>query len=114
MQGAYTAGAGPAAPGNVSGIQAIVRRLAEQRGWGGSEGDALHRLIMKESGYRNTVKNPKSSAYGIFQFLDNTWKPYGAKTSDPALQTQYGLDYINRRYGSPSRALAFHQTKGWY
>lgn len=110
---AYTAGGpGPSVP--ASGIRGLVQQLATQKGWSGGEWDALNRLIMKESGYRNTVKNPRSSAYGIFQFLDSTWKPYGPKTSDPRLQTQYGLEYIRRRYGSPSRALNFHLAHGWY
>jgi len=57
----------------------------------------------------------KSSAYGIFQFLNGTWKGTGvAKTSDPYLQFVAGLRYIRDRYHSPDKAWAFKQNHNWY
>lgn len=64
--------------------------------------------------WRPYAQNPGSSAYGIAQFLDGTWAPYGAKTSDPFQQINYGLQYIRDRYGSPTSALRFHDRKNWY
>lgn len=32
----------------------------------------------------------------------------------PYRQVNLGIRYINRRYGSPCRALAFHRVNGWY
>jgi hypothetical protein len=29
-------------------------------------------------------------------------------------QIELGLKYIEHRYGSPSKALAFHNRNGWY
>jgi hypothetical protein len=105
----------PGVRGDRASIAAMVREMAAARGWTGAEAEALHRLIMKESGYNNTAQNPRSTAYGIFQFLDRTWGGYGVpKTSDPRAQTEAGLRYIAARYGSPSRALQFHQSRGWY
>lgn len=89
--------------------------LAAQFGWNTqSELDAWYRLGMKESGWRNTAQNSHSTAFGIGQFLDSTWHNYGPKTSDPYLQTLYMAQYIRDRYGSPSKALAFHNKHNWY
>jgi hypothetical protein len=90
--------------------------IAGNFGWGSpSELAAWYTLGMKESGWRNTAQNPTSTAYGIGQFLNSTWKGVGmAKTSDPALQVEAMARYIKNRYGSPSRALAFHISHNWY
>jgi hypothetical protein len=107
----------PAAPTKVSGNKAIVQQMAAAKGWTGKEWDALYKLMMGESGFKNTAQNPTSSAYGMFQFLNATWGDFGGKkTSDPRLQTQYGLAYIAQRYGSPSKALAKWQARSphWY
>jgi phage-related protein/SLT domain-containing protein len=103
------------APAAAGGNVALVQAMAAARGWTGAQWDALYAVIMRESGFRNTAQNPTSTAYGMFQFLDSTWASYGgSKTSDPALQTQYGLNYIASRYGSPQGALAHEQQYGWY
>ena len=76
---------------------------------------ALLELVQKESSFQNNVKNKRSTAYGLFQFLDSTWENYGyEKTSDPITQTEAGVAYIKSRYGSPSNALEFHRQNGWY
>lgn len=83
--------------------------------WGEGEWPAMRQLVMKESGFRHTAQNPKSTAYGMFQFLNSTWKPYGCeKTSDPITQTECGIAYIKARYGTPTKALQFHRNHNWY
>jgi hypothetical protein len=110
--------AGAIAPGaTASGpIVDIVRSVATKYGWGsGNEWNSLVQLIKKESSFRNTAQNPTSTAYGLFQFLNSTWGTVGGyKTSDPGLQTEFGLRYIKGRYGSPSQALQFHLANNWY
>ena len=70
---------------------------------------------MKESGFNNKAQNKRSTAYGMFQFLDSTWKGTGiSKTSDPIQQTEAGCIYIKNRYGTPQKALDFHLRSGWY
>jgi hypothetical protein len=101
------------APTNLGGNQRIVQAMAAARGWKGKEWDALYALVNAESSFNNKAQNPKSSAFGMFQFLDSTWGGH-KKTADPRLQTQYGLDYIGNRYDSPSKAWAFHQKNNWY
>ena len=94
----------------------VIRNAAASRGWGtGPEWDALSRLIQKESSFNPNAQNPTSTAYGLFQFLNSTWAGTGfKKSSDPAIQTAAGLRYIADRYGTPSRALAFHNANNWY
>jgi TP901 family phage tail tape measure protein len=96
----------------------VVRRVVQsmQPSWAiDPEWSALVALINSESGFNPTAQNPTSSAYGLFQFLDSTWSSVGgSKTSDPALQTIYGLRYIASRYGDPLGAWAFHQAHNWY
>lgn len=106
------------APGNVSGNAAVVQTVAAQRGWAtGAQWNALHKLIMGESGFRNTAQNPTSSAYGMFQFLDSTWAGVGGhKTSDPWLQSTFGLRYISQVYGNPLNAYNqwLSRSPHWY
>jgi len=79
------------------------------------EFSCLDRLVKLESHWNAKAKNPHSSAYGIFQFLNQTWKTYNfIKTSNPVVQVQYGLRYINSRYGNSCNALKFHLKHGYY
>jgi hypothetical protein len=81
-----------------------------------SQWPALRTLWQKESGWRTNADNPTSDAYGIPQSLPGSkmasagsdWK------SNPATQIRWGLRYIKGRYGSPSKALAFHRANNWY
>jgi len=83
--------------------------------FGQNEVNALLELVNRESSFRHNVKNPNSTAFGLFQFLDSTWGGYGAqKSDDPNVQIAAGLRYIKERYGSPSMALRFHDENGWY
>jgi hypothetical protein len=102
-------------PSNPKANFRFAQELGPQFGWGPEELSAWYTLGMKESGWRNTAQNPTSTAYGIGQFLNSTWKGVGmTKTSDPRLQVLAMAKYIRNRYGSPSRALAFHKRNNWY
>lgn len=108
-----TTGPGVGTPAAAN--KAIVQSVAAGYGWAtGVQWTDLNLLVMSESGYRNNAQNPTSTAYGIFQFLDDTWKPYGPKTSNAMLQAVYGLHYVKDRYGTPSEAWAFHLANGYY
>lgn len=111
-------GSGAGATGVTGGpIKEIVRSVVdEMHGWGrGPQWDSLDWLIQHESSWNPTAQNPKSTAYGLFQFLDSTWAGVGAtKTSDPRLQAIAGAKYIKNRYGTPAGAQAFWQSHRWY
>jgi hypothetical protein len=106
------------APGNMGGNKRIVKDMAESLyGWSGPQWDSLYNLVMGESGFNNNAKNPTSSAYGMFQFLDSTWGSVGArKTSDPYGQTDAGLKYISGSYGTPVNAYRkwLSRSPHWY
>jgi hypothetical protein len=109
-----TTGSGSAGS-SVAQYQAYAFSLFPQFGWNSSQEQPLISLWNQESGWSPTAQNA-SSAYGIAQFLDSTWAPYGPKTSDPSLQIKYGLEYIRDRYGSPAAAWAFENSHSpaWY
>ena len=116
-----TGGAADAAASVPSGagagsLRTTVQKIAAQRGWGsGAQWDALQWIIGRESSWSPTAQNPKSTAYGLFQFLNSTWAGTGyTKSSDPTVQTLAGLKYIANRYGDPVKAKAFWERNNWY
>lgn len=72
------------------------------------EWKALFTLWDRESRWDYTADNPRSSAYGIPQML------HLPKDTPMLKQIDLGLKYISHRYGSPSKALAFHNRHGYY
>ncbi len=86
-----------------------------------SRNKALSALSYYESGRNPTAKNPTSTAYGLFQFLNSTWKGTGFpkdqaiatdKNSRKAIIVQIaaGLRYVQAVYKTPERALAFQRA----
>lgn len=88
------------------------------KAFGPNEVPALLQIVKKESGFNPQAANPTSSARGLFQFLSSTGKEYGlpsdASQAPTEAQIAAGIQYIKSRYGSPSKALQFHNEKGWY
>jgi hypothetical protein len=73
-------------------------------------------LMGKESAWKNK-KNPTSSAEGVGQLLDSTYRNLGMKRSKSELaQTVAALAYIGRKYGSggPCAAWQHFKIKKWY
>jgi hypothetical protein len=107
---------GAASIGGGGPVRDVVQRVAGQFGMGaGAEWAALSTIIQRESSWDPTNQNPRSTAYGLFQFLNGTWATVGAtKTSDPAQQTLAGIGYIRQKYGTAQNALAFWNAHGWY
>lgn len=99
--------------GGSAEIRALGQQIANSMGYGGQFA-AIDFIFTHESGWNPTAQNPTSTAYGIPQFLDSTWGPYGGKTSDPATQIRDGIQYMVDRYGSPNAAAAFWQSHNWY
>ncbi len=104
-------------PGTKTWFQSIAKQAVTRAGvpdsW--ATNDALATIVERESSFRPTAQNPKSTAYGLFQFLNSTWKGTGvAKTSDPVQQTTAGMVYIRSRYKTPEQALSFWNKHHWY
>lgn len=79
------------------------------------EYEALHELIDLESKWDSDAQNPKSSAYGLGQLLDQTWDLVEIeKSADYRIQLIASHKYVMMRYGSWVKALEHHKQYGWY
>lgn len=97
----------------------IARLIAASHGWGaGSEWTAFNNLVNAEdASWDPHAENPASGAWGIPQALPGSKMAVsGSDWRDSAVtQLHWMLDvYIPQRYGTPSKAWAFHQAHGWY
>ncbi|WP_274032531.1 NlpC/P60 family protein [Streptomyces sp. MMBL 11-1] len=110
--------AGAEAPRNVKSNVALGKKMAASYGWHGSQWTALYKLWMGESGWRHWADNPTSDAYGIPQAMSNlhTETATSAWRNSPEKQIAWGLKYIKGRYGTPSKAWSFWNSKNphWY
>lgn len=74
------------------------------------------KLMGKESAWQDK-KNPTSSASGVGQLLDSTYKNLGMKRSKSTVaQTVAALAYIGRKYGAggPCAAWTFWKRHSYY
>lgn len=107
----------PSGGGSVSQNEALAQQMAASKGWTGQQWTALKALWTTESGFSQYATNKSSGAYGIAQALPPTKYPQAGQKSggsDPAVQIQWGLDYIETTYGDPITAEAHEQANGWY
>lgn len=98
-------------------LHPIMIRATEGAGvpqsWATSQ--TLYKIIQHESGFNPRAQNPTSTAYGMFQFLNQTWATVNCvKTSDAYQQSVCGLRYIERRYHTPNAAWKFWTEHHWY
>jgi hypothetical protein len=76
---------------------------------------ALEELIMLESSWNPNAQNKKSTAYGLGQFIDQTWEQVGIeKSADYRIQLIASHKYVMDRYGSWQKALEFRKANGYY
>jgi len=93
----------------------IAQRASRSAGHALYEWRCLDMLWTKESHFNPKARNKSTGAYGIAQFMPQTWGNYKVKkTSDPNLQIKYGLRYIEKRYGSPCAAWKHWKRHHWY
>jgi hypothetical protein len=79
--------------------------------------DDLHWIMMHESSGQVGVKNPKSSARGLFQLNKSNYylNPHGEASFGNGLEeAQGGIRYVISRYKTPSKAKAFWEQHKWY
>jgi hypothetical protein len=81
----------------------------------------LVELVDRESRWNPLARNKSSDAFGLFQFMPETWGNYKFpfQPKDVTIQITAGLRYITVRYGSPCEAWAFWQKQAnrgnpWY
>lgn len=87
----------------------IAEAMAATRGWTGNEWVCLDKLWSHESKYETTVRNTVSGAYGIPQALPASKMASAGPDwrTNPVTQIQWGLDYIESRYGTPCGAWSY-------
>jgi hypothetical protein len=105
-------------------VRDIVASVFGTRGWGsGAQFSAVDQIISHESGWNPTAQNPSSTASGLFQEIDGTWRAYRRPSAAgyakmrlaPVNEQAWGgLNYIAGRYGSPSAAWSFWQGHHYY
>ena len=78
-------------------------------GWSIEDYNNLVKLWNKESNWRVKAKNGKY--YGICQTKKSN---YGKKYNDYKVQINWGLKYIKKRYGNPTKAWKHFKKKRWY
>lgn len=72
------------------------------------EWTSLLKLWDRESRWDYEANNPHSTAFGIPQLLKLD------ESTPMTKQIDLGLKYIKARYGTPTKALVFHNKNGWY
>ena len=105
----------PTAGQSTGDPKGYARQLLSSRGEADQFG-CLDSLWGRESGWQVSASNASSGAYGIPQALPGSkmasvgpdWQ------SNAATQIQWGLGYIDGRYGSPCAAWSHSQANGWY
>jgi hypothetical protein len=102
-------------PTDPASLKKITEEMVKsQYGWGPDQMSCLDKLWMKESGWNYLAENTESGAYGIPQSwpaeklatMGADWK------TNPITQIKWGIDYIDRAWGTP--CAAWNQHNGSY
>lgn len=106
----------PAPVPQTDSIKGYALSKVEGEGWNYPQYSCLVKLWERESNWRTTALNSSSGAYGIPQSLPaekmassgSDWR------TNPQTQIDWGINYIDQRYGSPCAALAHSDIHNWY
>jgi hypothetical protein len=77
--------------------------------------ELLNKIAGIESGYKSTAANPNSSAKGLFQFTDATWKGMGGKEGEqfnPEKNAELGAKFVRQNAEGLKNALGRNPTYG--
>src|SRR3990167_6863690 len=88
------------------GQKSVMRRVEEKLG------NTYAELIFIESAFHPFSVNSSSGACGLGQFLPCS--KMACELTDVDCQLNAIKNYVERRYGSPEKALAFHNVHKWY
>lgn len=91
----------------VKNPKAYAKLALYKKGHSKKQWSCLAQLWGKESAWNHLADNPKSSAFGIAQMLNETSK-------SPIVQINKGLRYIEHRYKTPCNAWNFWRKNYWY
>lgn len=104
------------ASAEVATCQAYAKQRCSDYGWSDEDFYNLVVLWEKESHWNMYAQNRYSGAYGIPQALPASKMASAGSDYLTNYETQinWGLNYIQRRYGNPSNALSHSHSTGWY
>lgn len=77
--------------------------------------ELLNKIAGIESGYKASAANPNSTAKGLFQFTDSTWKGMGGKKGeqfDPEKNAELGAKFVRQNAEGLKGALGRNPTYG--
>ncbi|MGK9147253.1 hypothetical protein KXS11_06470 [Plantibacter flavus] len=99
-----------------AGAKAYAQSAIGSYGWGSGEFQCLLQLWTRESSWRVNAYNASSGAYGIPQSLPGSKMASAGDDwrTNAATQINWGLSYIDSRYGSPCGAWAHSEAVNWY
>jgi hypothetical protein len=93
-------------------LQAIINAAAEKEGL---DPELLQKIGGAESSLRAGAKNPKSTAKGLFQFVDKTWAEMGGKPGEqynPQKNAELGARYVKRNMDMLTQTLGREPSYG--
>ncbi len=101
-----------AATSDASSAQRVAKKMIADS----AQFQCFSNIVDHESDWNPHATNASSGAYGLVQALPaNKMASAGSDwKTNPKTQIEWGLDYMNSRYGSPTGAWAFWQANGWY
>jgi hypothetical protein len=101
----------PEAKGGIGIKDVIAAKAAENK----LPPELLNKIAGIESGYKSTAANPNSTAKGLFQFTDSTWKGMGGKQGeqfDPEKNAELGARFVRQNAEGLKGALGRNPTYG--
>jgi colicin import membrane protein len=101
---------------NPAAAKAYAAGQLHSYGWDASQMPCLDKLWNRESNWTTSATNSSSGAYGIVQSLPGEKMASAGPDWRTNYETQidWGMDYIDGRYGTPCDALQFHYANNWY
>ncbi len=93
----------------------IPQKIVEAANRVGMDPNTALAIAAVESKFSPTIKNPNSSAMGIFQFIDSTWRDMGgtpADRGDVEKQITRGVQYLYQNTQALTKSLG-HSPQPW-
>ncbi|MDQ0278674.1 hypothetical protein QO003_002977 [Arthrobacter silviterrae] len=113
---AATKAAAPVLVDDPAAAQQYAAGQLAAHGWGADQMSCLTQLWNRESSWLTSAENASSGAYGIAQSLPAEKMSVAGADYRTNYKTQinWGLGYIEGRYGSPCGAWGHSNAVGWY
>ncbi|MFJ8824822.1 transglycosylase SLT domain-containing protein [Streptomyces sp. NPDC102467] len=104
------------APAQAASASTSAKTIAQKKIADSAEFSCFDKIVSHESGWNPKATNSSSGAYGLVQALpaNKMASAGGDWKSNPETQIEWGVKYMNDRYGSACGAWAHWQANGSY